>query len=65
VDDVRVVQSLYLNNRFDSDIIKDEIAEIICSRIEGLKLHRGTTMSDYVNKDLMYYHDLAKIPGKE
>jgi hypothetical protein len=49
---------------FDGDIIKNETSETIRSRIEGLKLHTGMAASDYVNKYLMYYHDLAKIPGE-
>jgi hypothetical protein len=49
---------------YDGDVIKNETSETIRSRIEGLKLHTGITASDYVNKYLMYYHDLAKIPGE-
>jgi hypothetical protein len=49
---------------FDGDWIRNETAETIRSRIEALKLQAGTTASDYVNKYLMYYYDLAKIPGE-
>jgi hypothetical protein len=49
---------------YDGDIIKNETSETLRSRIEGLKLHSGMAASDYVNKYLMYYHDLAKIPGE-
>jgi hypothetical protein len=49
---------------YDGDIIKNETAETLRSRIEALKLHSGGSASDFVNKYLMYYHDLAKIPGE-
>jgi hypothetical protein len=53
-----------LCNWFDGDIIKNKTAETRRSRIEALKLHTGTTASDFVNTYLMCYHDLAKIPGE-
>jgi hypothetical protein len=49
---------------YDGDVIKNKTVETLRSRIEGLKLHTGTTASEYMNKYLMYYHNLAKIPGE-
>jgi hypothetical protein len=49
---------------YDGDVIKNEMAKSLCSCIEGLKLHTGTTARKYVNKYLMYYHNFAKIPGE-
>jgi hypothetical protein len=49
---------------FDGDIIKNETAEALREKLETLSLHPGVTASDYVNKYLMRYQELEKIPGE-
>ena len=49
---------------FDGDIIKNETAEALREKLETLSLHPGVTASDYVNKYMMRYQELEKIPGE-
>jgi hypothetical protein len=49
---------------FDGDIIKNETAEALRDKLETLSLHTGVTASDYVNKYMMRYQELEKIPGE-
>jgi len=49
---------------FDRDQIRNETLESLRSKLDSLKLHNGTTASQYVNKFLMWQMELDKIPGE-
>ena len=49
---------------FDGDQIRNETLESLRSKLDSLKLHNGTTASQYVNKFLMWQMELDKIPGE-
>lgn len=49
---------------FDGDQIRNETSETLRAKLEGLKLHSGTTASQFVNKFLMWHMELDKIPGE-
>lgn len=49
---------------FDGDQIRNETSESLRSKLDSLKLHNGTTASQYVNKFLMWRMELDKIPGE-
>jgi thermostable 8-oxoguanine DNA glycosylase len=52
-----------LINWFDGDVICNKAAEVLREKLETLSLHFGTTASDYVNKYMMRYQELEKVPG--
>jgi hypothetical protein len=53
-----------LNDWYNGDVIKNETAEALIEKLENLSLHPGVSASDYVNKYMMRYQELEKIPGE-
>jgi hypothetical protein len=49
---------------FDGDAMKNETSESLRTKLESLTLHSGTTASQYVNKFLMWFRELERIPGE-
>jgi hypothetical protein len=49
---------------FDGDTIRNETADTIRAKLDSLILHPGITASDYVNKYMMRYQELERIPGE-
>lgn len=49
---------------YDGDVIRNETAEALREKLETLSLHPGVSASDYVNKYMMRYQELEKIPGE-
>ena len=49
---------------YDGDVVQSETADELRSKLDTLKLHSGTTAGQYINKFLMWYSDIAKIPGE-
>jgi hypothetical protein len=49
---------------FDGDNIRNETADMIRARLQALTLHPGMTASDYVNKYMMRFQELQRIPGE-
>lgn len=49
---------------YDGDQIRNETSETLRAKLEDLKLHSGTTASQFVNKFLMWHMELDKIPGE-
>ena len=49
---------------YDGEDMRLETAEGIRIKLDNLRLHPGISASDYINKFLAWYRDLAKIPGE-
>jgi hypothetical protein len=49
---------------YDGDVIRNETAESLREKLETLSLHPGVSASDYVNKYMMRFQELEKIPGE-
>lgn len=49
---------------YDGDVIRNETADTLRANLEALVLHPGISASDYVNKYMMRYQELDKIPGE-
>jgi hypothetical protein len=49
---------------YDSNTIKNEIAESLQNKLELLKLHQGTSGSQYINQFLTWYNNLERIDGE-
>ena len=49
---------------YDGNTIKNEIAESLRNKLEVLKLHQGTSASQYINQFLTWYHNLERIEGE-
>ena len=49
---------------YDGEDMRLETAEGIRIKLDNLTLHSGISASDYINKFLAWYRDLAKIPGE-
>ena len=49
---------------YDGDVIKNETAESIQTKLEALKFHSGISASEYVNKFMTLSHELGKIDGE-
>ena len=47
---------------YNRDVIKQETAETLRTKLENLKLSRGNTASNYINQFKMQTWELAKIP---
>ena len=50
---------------YDGDIVRAETADELRSKLTSLTLHPGTSASNYINKFLIWFRDLNKIPGEE
>ena len=49
---------------YDGDMIKNETADKIRTKLSNLQLHSGITGSEYTNKFMELYRDLARVPGE-
>jgi hypothetical protein len=49
---------------YNGNTIQNEIAESLRNKLEGLKLHPGTSASQYNNQFLTWYHNLERIEGE-
>ena len=53
-----------LTEWYDGDIVKAETADELRSKLTGLMLNPGESASNYINKFLIWFRDLNKIPGE-
>ena len=49
---------------YDGDLIKNENAEIVRVKLDGLKLYPGISASDYINSFMNLSNELNKIDGE-
>ena len=49
---------------YDGDLIKNENAEIVRVKLDGLKLYPGISASDYINNFMNLSNELNKIDGE-
>ena len=49
---------------YDGDSVKNETAETIRARLEGLKLHQGSSAENYINKFQTSLQELDRIDGE-
>ena len=49
---------------YDGDLIKYKNAEIVCVKLDGLKLYTGISASDYINNFMNLSNELNKIEGE-
>ena len=49
---------------YDGDVVQHETADELRSKLEQLRLHTGTSATQYLNQFLTWHSDMAKIPGE-